>query len=387
MQCITRMAQGSLLLLAGGIGACTDVPVPTTPDAIGPPSSASRGIGQLGTQGHGQRRFEARFGAASRDLPGFGGYEFDDAGNMHVFLMDTAHAQRARGYLASHEARWRRSAHRQGGTERRIIIHQAQFEIAQLHQWHELLTDNVLSMRGAVFTDLDERRNRIAIGLLPATYDATKAAVQRELDALAVPRAAVTFTGDVTLAMDSCDGTEVICDPKLPSPDPGTEAPADSVAEPTPDPSYAEAAASYSMQYDDPSVDYFSEPDPSFSETVAAECTTLSSRCRPVLAGTRIQYAVRQPNTGTIAYPDCTLGFPARLSNWRRTFVTASHCSGYAGITQGTGYYQPVVAANGYIGAEYSDPAFNMMQWDPAFGTNLRAKYSDALAAVWASVT
>jgi hypothetical protein len=63
----------------------------------------------------------------------------------------------------------------------------ARYEFARLSAWHDELV-GLLALPDVVFTDLDERRNRVTIGVANA---AAMAAAERELEALGIPREAV----------------------------------------------------------------------------------------------------------------------------------------------------------------------------------------------------
>ena len=102
--------------------------------------------------------------------------------------------------------------------------------------------------------------------------------------------------------------------------------------------------------------------------------------CRPATPGYMIQYQVTRPVTGSPLYVPCTLGVAVRLSNGRRGFLSAAHCSRYAGRQQGTPFFQPLVlnVRKYYLGAEYWDPGFT----DTCYMTD-PCRWIDALAGLW----
>ena len=135
--------------------------------------------------------------------PGFGGMFFDDNGELNVYLLEgeqglspeLAKAQQSRitenlvavfgkNFFPQREGQ---SFDRLGRTERKrssqIKIIKGDYEIQQLAQWRTGV-DQFLNLPGIIFTDLDERRNRVTIGV------ETKAAVEdvkARLGALGVP--------------------------------------------------------------------------------------------------------------------------------------------------------------------------------------------------------
>ena len=112
-------------------------------------------------------------------VPGFGGY-FLDNGVPTVYLTDPsrrAEAERAlAGFLAD-----------RGFAASDLRVRQATYDWTQLDAWHEKAWPRVLTVSGAVYTDIDERSNRLRFGGIDA------AAVQNIaglLTGLGIPSAA-----------------------------------------------------------------------------------------------------------------------------------------------------------------------------------------------------
>ena len=97
MRCNTQLAALSGLLLI----ACNDVP--TTPQAVSPPSPVSGSKPHSGSRTY--RLHESRFVVLASLIPGFGGYYWDQEGNMHAYLTDVAIAR-------LHAPRWSRFSRR-----------------------------------------------------------------------------------------------------------------------------------------------------------------------------------------------------------------------------------------------------------------------------------
>jgi hypothetical protein len=69
------------------------------------------------------------------------------------------------------------------------VAREADYGFAQLKTWYDRLAPSVLTMRGTVFTDIDERQNRLVVGVeRPARQGV---GVVNELRALGIPREAV----------------------------------------------------------------------------------------------------------------------------------------------------------------------------------------------------
>ncbi|MBC8646354.1 MAG: hypothetical protein H7X85_04275, partial [Thermoanaerobaculia bacterium] len=134
----------------------------------------------------------------ARRVPGFGGMYFDDNGNLNVFLVEDAAAlapEAAEARKAQLEkallqvyggeflsaGRARRSEEKQEQVTApppTIQIVKADYDVLQLASWRAKV-DRALGVRSVVFTDLDERTNRLKIGIGPdATRDQVEAAIR-----------------------------------------------------------------------------------------------------------------------------------------------------------------------------------------------------------------
>lgn len=130
---------------------------------------------------------DSEFVRRAREIPGFGGYYFDESGDLVVVLTDLRQEAAARASLAS-VLRGHRSdprLGRNGAGEMRV--HRGDYDFIQLNDWRGRAR-NVLSIPGTVFLDTDEVSNRLRIGVEDLSL-APK--VEAELARRAVPRAAV----------------------------------------------------------------------------------------------------------------------------------------------------------------------------------------------------
>jgi hypothetical protein len=119
--------------------------------------------------------------ALVRGIPGFGGFFFDRDGAPTVYLRDEsarAQVERALGpWLVA-----------EGVRAAALRVRRADYDWASLERWQDRATGAALAMRGAVWVDADEARNRVTIGVERGTPAAqVRSAVLR----LGVPSNAV----------------------------------------------------------------------------------------------------------------------------------------------------------------------------------------------------
>lgn len=120
------------------------------------------------------------------EVPGFGGFFYDEAGLATVHLLDPADDGAARETFGAD-----------------VQVRQGLWEFRQLHEWKSRLVP-LLSLPGAVLLDIDEELNRLYIGLDRTAEDreANRERLEEELRASGVPREAVVVeeTEPVVLA-------------------------------------------------------------------------------------------------------------------------------------------------------------------------------------------
>ena len=127
-----------------------------------------------------------------RAAPGFGGMFVDRDGRLTVYLMDSAQLPAARAAI---ESVFGSGAIPAAG----LRAAAGPYTVSQLAAWTQQAT-RVLDLPGVVLVDLDEARNRVAIGV----DDSSKAqAVQQVLRSLNIPLGAVVI--DITDAIRPLD--------------------------------------------------------------------------------------------------------------------------------------------------------------------------------------
>jgi hypothetical protein len=124
--------------------------------------------------------------ALARSVPGFGGFFVDEQGTPTIYLKDAAQ----RGAAESALTPWFSSHGRAPAT---MQVRRAEFEWADLDRWFTQTSVEALGVSGVVFTDADEARNRVRIGV---EHAAAAAQVRVVLARLGVPASAVNV--DVT---------------------------------------------------------------------------------------------------------------------------------------------------------------------------------------------
>jgi hypothetical protein len=120
--------------------------------------------------------------ALASSVPGFGGFFVDEQGTPTIYLKDSgrrgAAEQALSGWLGSHGM---------NGAQMKVL--HADFDWAQLQNWHAKGSPAALAVRGAVFADADEATNRLRIGV---ERGASQGEVRQALARLGIPANAVT---------------------------------------------------------------------------------------------------------------------------------------------------------------------------------------------------
>ncbi len=177
-----RVAVSGLVVAAVAfVGACADVP-PTEPMAqLDPAAPFSRQA--LGSQ---VRTLDAEFAGLAREIPGFGGFFLDEAGNLNVVLAEGRQPV-ATEQLADRLGRQLQAMGLDVAAAQRLVVHRGDYDFAQLHAWHQRL-GAVFRLGGIVFTDADEVANRLRIGIKEGV---SAAAVEQAVQRLGIPLEAV----------------------------------------------------------------------------------------------------------------------------------------------------------------------------------------------------
>jgi len=122
-----------------------------------------------------EESIDADFAKINDQVPGFGGMFVDADGVVKVYMTDAGKADLLRGAL-----------------EDGVEILEGRYEFNELQGWRVKLRE-VLGLGGVSSLDVDEKANRIEIGLVPETRPLTAAKIRHQLDKLGIPRDAVKF--------------------------------------------------------------------------------------------------------------------------------------------------------------------------------------------------
>lgn len=133
-----------------------------------------------------------RFARVAMQVPGFGGMFYDENGTLQVYMVGpTGPANEALtavlDNVLAREIGGGASLSRNG-----MEFLEGQYNFAELHQWHQQMSPEVLDIPGVVLTDIDERSNRLRIGITPEP--GTAEAVGATLSKMGIPSEAWTIS-------------------------------------------------------------------------------------------------------------------------------------------------------------------------------------------------
>ncbi|HEX8275758.1 MAG TPA: S1 family peptidase [Longimicrobiaceae bacterium] len=169
------------------LAACADKPSPseaTAPGAAAAASAApqvrrfSRGIEDEFLQ------------MQSSEVPGFGGFYVDEAGDIVAYVTDSADEPRARGAIQRLLARDARRFAREDGSRPSVHVRRGEYGFSQLVQWSDALQRGARPAHGISLFDADEMKNRVRIGIADRSQ---VAGIQALAESLGVPRGALHF--------------------------------------------------------------------------------------------------------------------------------------------------------------------------------------------------
>ncbi|MCP3162300.1 S1 family peptidase [Myxococcus qinghaiensis] len=172
-QAILRVVVGSASLCLGGWSGAA---------WAGGPAQGSVGmLVEPATGAPRSRTLDEALLEVEREAPGFGGMYHDEKGRLVVRLVNATAAPAARRAIA---AVFGEDKLPSAG----VVTEPATWTFSQLKSLQERLTPEVLALPGTVFTDVDEKSNRVAIGVERSEARAT---VERAIARLALARDAV----------------------------------------------------------------------------------------------------------------------------------------------------------------------------------------------------
>lgn len=168
-----RAALRGLFPLVAVLAACSDGAAPAEPDRAPAQAAADRGLPPQA------RTVDERYALIARDVPGFGGMYADETGTLNVYLVDPGQEGPARAAIASVMGR--------DAAGRGLRVRRGTFGFAELDGWRRKLPA-VMALEGVVLSDIDERQNRLRVGVADA---AAGQRVRDLLGRLGIPEDAV----------------------------------------------------------------------------------------------------------------------------------------------------------------------------------------------------
>ena len=156
--------------------------------------------------------YDARLAGIVDDLPGYGGHYTED-GHLVVWLKaNSSDLTRARAAIG--DFRYRSLSGNEAASQRRraavdaMTVRVADYDFRELYGWYGELRRPVWALGSINWTDIDERTNRIEIGV---TDQSLTQDVERIVDGLSIPRGAVVVVHDPQVLTPQSDtlSTEV----------------------------------------------------------------------------------------------------------------------------------------------------------------------------------
>jgi hypothetical protein len=141
---------------------------------------------------------DSRLIELARQVPGFGGYFFDENGDLNVYLTDLSQEGSARAAVTEVALKRGERSQQPWSRPADIVVRHGDFDFAQLHRWHARL-NTALPKLGVRLIDIDEAQNRIFVGVAD---EAAKSNILTLVDRLGLPQNAVIvdFVGEVSRA-------------------------------------------------------------------------------------------------------------------------------------------------------------------------------------------
>lgn len=137
------------------------------------------------------RPAEAGFIQLSKEIPGgFGGFFFTKDGPVVIYLQDLSYAATARNAVAAVLRNRLLGRRHRGPAVPEIRVERGDYTFLQLADWRDQMSASILGMKETIWIDLDQRVNRVTVGV---QTDAAREAVEAKLREMSMPVAAVTF--------------------------------------------------------------------------------------------------------------------------------------------------------------------------------------------------
>lgn len=184
---VARTFMVSVTLAA--ISACTEATKIAAPAPLSP--STPRMLRASGPPKH-VREEERLLADLATQAPTAAGMYIASDGGIHVLVVRPTDDGAARAAVASLMSKRQDKSDRLD--TRAVTIERAQFTFAELSEWRDLESDSVLTdLPGIVMLDLDERRNRVVVGIAIDAPASTRTAIQKRTARLGIDSGAVVI--------------------------------------------------------------------------------------------------------------------------------------------------------------------------------------------------
>ncbi len=172
------------LLISVALPACGDPP--TSHEARGTSAAGSRS-----SAFEGGRPEEKAFADLAMRSPSSAGFFLDSLGRAVVIVRDTIDDASARLALNDLAASGRVSG--SPAAIQNARIQRGQFTYQQLSTWRNIAFERILWLEGVSSLDLDERANRVTIGLTPQSASSLRRSLPAQLIAAGIDTSAVRY--------------------------------------------------------------------------------------------------------------------------------------------------------------------------------------------------
>lgn len=337
MSCPLRNKLGAWFVL--GLALVVAGCLPDSPLTPAEHLGEARAVRSQGSPASGARlTIDDEYARIADEVPGFAGIYFDGSGVPVVLLKNSQAASEARGRLSELLLRGANGNAAQvaqvAGQMASLRVEHARFDFRELYDWYkDMVISAAFAVSGVVMTDIDERRNRIVVGVRDG---ASLGRARASMAALGLPR-------------DAYDVAEYDVA--------GLEMP----------------ASTQHVEDCDPMTAIIECPEP--PSGASGDTTSLRATRRPIIGGLQIQYS-----EGFSAF-NCSLGYnivhrdAVGTLSANRYFVTNSHCGA---IGQMTGMSMGQSTAFENVSNELADPPFFSAGTDAMCPPGRLCRYSDA---------
>jgi len=152
----------------------------------------SNPVASTGPVQDGTETLDDSLAAVARQIPGFGGMFFDQDGTLQVYMLGQKGPADAGLMTLLDNVITREVGRGERLSGKGIEILEGQYDFLDLHRWQQQMSPVVLALPEVVFTDINEKTNRLEIGITNSPGMAE--AVEKSLSELGVPREAALIT-------------------------------------------------------------------------------------------------------------------------------------------------------------------------------------------------